>query len=190
MLYQVYTEDFEETQRNLITALPSELVKLVAPNIYKLFANNNYKLDDNIVEVLKHLGEKINKHPFSPYFYYTDGILEGSVTKNKFHRILDIYPHFLPKRNVVYTDILMPIEHYIISLKFHSYRLFYPAAFAKEVVPINKEFFIEKIDIITLSFLIDYFADEEITYMTTITLEKHTGIFVIKRSKLLCFFCF
>lgn len=188
VLYNSYVDEFEVQHRNLITALPDELIKSSSPEIHKLFQNNNRHLDDNIIEVAKKLGTAIIRHKFAHLFYYTGSVLRGKeLLENTFYSIVENYSRFQPIRGVIYTPMQYPVEHFILHLKYHRYRLFYPQEFSKEVQEIPLKQIRKNIPLDIAAQILDILCNRNVRYFRTLTEDGDIAIFALEGEEILFF---
>lgn len=188
VLYNSYVDEFEVQHRNLITALPDELIKSSSSEIHKLFQDNNRHLDNNIVEVMQQLGAAIIRHEFASLFYYTGSVLRGKeLLESMFYSIVENYSRFQPIRGVIYTPLQYPVEHFILHLKYHRYRLFYPEEFSKEVQNIPLEQIRKNIPPDIASLIIDILCNRNVRYFQTLTEVGDVAIFALEGEEILFF---
>lgn len=187
-LYSSYIDEFEVHHRDLVTALPDELIAASAPEIHKLFQDNNRNLDNNIVEVVQQLGTSILRHELTPIFYYPDSVLRGKeMLQSTFYSIIENYPRFHPEPGIIYTSENYPVEHFILHLKYHRYRLFYPHEFAQEVQPVTLKELRSFIPSSVAAILLDILSDNHVDYYKTKTEPEDIGLFAIKNQEILFF---
>lgn len=188
-LYQSYF-DLEGThKRILFTALPDELIREVDPDVYNLFKNQNRHIDNNIVEIAQQLGTKIIRHKNAHLFYYTNSLLsDREMFEHTFHKVIDIRNNFYPKPGVIYSESLYPVEHYIIQLKIHRYRIFYPLKFKEEINEVPPEMLGKYIPTSIIQNIFDIICDKTVRFFIINSNDDVPGVFALKYDELKFFY--